>query len=123
MVKNFLLGIRVHAREEVVYSEICHDDAQEGKGHVDVVGEGLAEQRQALCMSHYGVNHKGDERPGFLGIPTPVVAPAHISPYSADEDTKPHTGQGWIEEDTAQCLQFLAVAAHTDTHDATDESE
>lgn len=43
MVKNFLLGIRVHACEEVVYSEICHDDAQEGKGHVDVVGEGLAE--------------------------------------------------------------------------------
>ena len=40
MVKNFLLGIRVHAREEVVYSEICHDDAQECKGHVDVVGEG-----------------------------------------------------------------------------------
>lgn len=123
MVKNFLLCIRVHAREEVVYSEICHDDAQEGKGHVDVVGEGLAEQRQALRVNHYGVNHKGDERPGFLGIPTPVVAPAHISPYSADEDTKPHTGQGWIEEDTAQCLQFLAVAAHTDTHDATDESE
>ena len=42
MVKNFLLGIRVHACEEVIYSEICHDDAQEGKGHVDVVGEGLA---------------------------------------------------------------------------------
>ena len=123
MVKNFLLCIRVHAREEVVYSEICHDDAQEGKGHVDVIGEGLAEQRQALCMSHYGVNHKGDERPGFLGIPTPVVAPAHISPYSADEDTKPHTGQGWIEEDTAQRLKLLSVRAEDDAHDATDESE
>ena len=123
MVKNFLLCIRVHAREEVVYSEICHDDAQEGKGHVDVIGEWFAKQGQALCMSHYGVDHKGDERPGFLGIPAPIVAPAHVCPDGTDKDAEAHTGQGWIEEDTAQCLQFLAVAAHTDTHDATDESE
>ena len=88
MVKNFLLCIRVHAREEVVYSEICHDDAQEGKGHVDVVGEGLAEDRQALGVYHHRIYHKGDECPSLLAVPTPVVAPAHVSPDSTDKDTK-----------------------------------
>ncbi len=68
--------------EEVVYSEICHDDAQEGKGHVDVVGEGLAEQWQALCMSHYGVNHEGDERPGFLWNPSSSSCPSSRLPRS-----------------------------------------
>ena len=123
MVNNFLLGIRVHACEEVVYSEICHDDAQEGKGHVDVVGEGLAEQGQALCMSHHGINHKGDERPGFLGIPTPVVAPAHVCPDCTDENAEPHGGKGRVEEHTAQRLKFLSVRAEEDAHDAAEEGE
>ena len=123
MVKNFLLGIRVHACEKVVYSEICHDDAQEGKGHVDVVGEGLAEQGQALCVNHYGVNHKGDERPGFLGIPTPVVAPAHVCPDCTDEDAEPHRGKGRIEEHTAQRLKLLPMRAEEDSHDAAEEGE
>ena len=117
------LRIRVHSREEVVYSEVSHHDAQEGKGDIDVIGERLAEDRQALCMHYHRIYHKGDERPSLLAVPTPVIAPTDIRPDGTDEDTEAHTGQGWIEEKAAQCLQFLAVAAHADAHDATDEGE
>ena len=119
----FFLCIRVHPREEVIYSEVCHDDAQEGEGDIDVVGEGLAEDRQALRVNYHSIYHKGDERPSLLAVPTPVIAPTDICPDGTDEDTEAHTGQGWIEEKAAQCLQFFAVAAHTDAHDATDEGE
>ena len=113
----------MHSCEEVVYSEVSHHDAQEGKGDVDMVGERLAEDRQALGVYHHCIYHKGNECPGLLAVPTPVVAPAHISPDSTDEDAETHASQGWIEEEAAQCLQFLAMRAHTDAHDATDESE
>ena len=37
-------------------------------------------------MHYYGINHKGDERPRLLAIPTPVITPAHVSPDGSDED-------------------------------------
>ena len=113
----------MHTRKEVVDTEVSHHDAQEGEGDIDVVGEWLAEYRQALRVNYHSIYHKGDECPSLLAIPTPVVAPTDIRPDGTDKDAEAHTGQGGREEDTAQCLQFLAVAAHTDTQDATDESE
>ena len=113
----------MHTRKEVVDAEVSHHDAQEGEGDIDVVGEWLAEDRQALRVNYHSIYHKGDERPSLLAVPTPVIAPTDIRPDGTDEDTEAHTGQGWIEEKAAQCLQFLAVAAHADAHDATDESE
>ena len=113
----------MHTRKEVVDTEVSHHDAQEGEGDVDVIGEGLAEDRQALRVYYHCIYHKGDERPSLLAVPTPVIAPTDIRPDGTDEDTEAHTGQGWIEEKAAQCLQFFAVAAHADAHDATDESE
>ena len=113
----------MHTRKEVVDTEVSHHDAQEGEGDIDVVGEWLAEDRQALRVNYHSIYHKGDERPSLLAIPTPVVAPTDIRPDGTDKDAEAHTGQGWIEEKAAQCLQFFAVAAHADAHDATDESE
>ena len=95
------LRIRVHTRKEVVDTEVSHHDAQEGEGDVDVVGEWLAEDRQALRVNYHSIYHKGDERPSLLAIPTPVVAPTDIRPNGTDEDAEAHTGQGWIEEEAA----------------------
>ena len=39
------LCIRVHAREEIVHTEVGHGDTQEGKGDVDVIHQRLAEDR------------------------------------------------------------------------------
>ena len=91
----------MHAREEIVHTEVGHGDAQEGKGDVDVIHQRLAENRQALRMHYYCINHKGDERPRLLAIPTPVITPAHVSPDGSDEDAEPHRGEGRVEEETA----------------------
>ena len=117
------LCIRVHSCKEVVYSEVCHGDTQEGQGDVDVIHQRLAENRQTLCMHYYGINHKGDERPRFLAIPTPVITPAHVSPDGSDEDAESHRCEGRVQEDAAQCLKLFAMRAKADTHDATDKGE
>ena len=117
------LCIRVHSCKEVVYSEVCHGDTQEGQGDVDVIHQRLAENRQALRMHYYGIYHKGDERPRLLAIPTPVITPAHVSPDGSDEDAESHRGEGRVQENAAQCLKLFAMRAKADTHDATDESQ
>ena len=86
----------MHAREEIVHTEVGHDDTQEGQGDVNVIYQRLAEDRQALRMHYYGINHKGDERPSLLAIPTPVITPAHVSPDGSDEDAESHRGEGWV---------------------------
>ena len=117
------LCIRVHAREEIVHTEVGHGDTQEGQSDVDVIHQRLAENRQALRMHYYGIYHKGDERPRLLAIPTPVITPAHVSPDGSDEDAESHRGEGWVQEDAAQCLKLFAMRAKADTHDATDKGE
>ena len=97
----YILSIRVHTRKEVVDTEVSHHDAQEGEGDIDVVGEWLAEDRQALRVNYHSIYHKGDERPRLLAIPTPVITPAHVSPDGSDEDAEPHRGEGRVEEETA----------------------
>ena len=86
----------MHAREEIVHTEVGHGDTQEGKGDVNVIYQRLAEDRQTLCMYHHGINHEGDERPGLLAIPTPVITPAHVSPDGSDEDAESHRGEGRV---------------------------
>ena len=113
----------MHSREEVIDSEIGHHDAQEGKGDIDVVGEWLAEDWQALCMHYHGIYHEGDERPCLLAVPAPIVAPAYVCPDGSDKDAEAHSCEGRVEEDTAQCLQFFAMRAKKDAHQTTDEGQ
>ena len=91
----------MHAREEIVHTEVGHGNAHECQGDVNVIYQRLAEDRQALRMHYYGINHKGDECPCFLAVPTPVITPAHVSPDGSDEDAESHRGEGWVEEETA----------------------
>ena len=86
----------MHSGKEVIYSEICHGNAHECQGDVNVIYQWLAEDRQTLRMHYYGINHKGDERPRLLAIPTPVITPAHVSPDGSDEDSESHRGEGRV---------------------------
>jgi len=113
----------MHSREEVIDSEIGHHDAQEGKGDIDVVGEWLAEDWQALCMHYHGIYHEGDERPRLLAVPTPISTPTYVCPDGTDEDAEAHGGEGWIEKNATQSLEFFSMRAQADAHDATDEGE
>ena len=90
------LCIRVHAREEIVHTEVGHGDAQECQGDVNMIHQWLTEDWQTLCMYHHGIYHEGDECPSLLAIPTPVITPAHVSPDGSDEDAESHRGEGWV---------------------------
>ena len=109
MKVNLLSCVGVHSCKEVVYSEVCHDDAKESQGDIDVVGERLAEDRQALRVNYHGIYHEGDECPCLLAVPTPVGSPADICPDGSDEDAETHGCESRVEEYMAQCLQFLAM--------------
>ena len=89
----------MHSGKEVIYSEICHGNAHECQGDVNVIYQRLAEDRQALCMYHHSINHKGDECPCFLAVPTPVITPTHVCPDGTNEDAEPHRGEGRVEEE------------------------
>ena len=113
----------MHSSEEIVHSEVCHDDAQECQGYVDVIGERFAEDRQTLRMHYHSIYHKGDESPSFLAVPTPISSPTYVCPDSTNEDTEAHGCEGWIKEDAAQCLQRLAMRTQADAHESTDEGK
>ena len=91
----------MHSAEEIVHAEIGHQDGEESQYHVEMVVAGTAQPRDALLMNGYGIDHESDERPGLLGIPTPVGAPRHIGPDGTDEDAEAHAGEGGIEEELA----------------------
>jgi len=93
----------VHAGEEVVDAEIGEKQHEEGQEHVGVVGGGEAflahEPRgEPLQVEGHGIDHEGDERPRLLGVPRPVLAPAHVGPNGADEDADGEGGNGRIEQ-------------------------
>ena len=92
----------MHAAEEVVHTEIGHEDGKESKYHVGVVDHGATEDRQRLSVDDDGIDHEGDERPCFLWVPTPLVSPRHIGPNGSDEDAETHRGKGRIEENARE---------------------
>ena len=102
----------MHTAEDIVHAKIGHHDAEESHEHIEVVDHRAAEGGEALRVEHYGINHKSDECPCFLGVPTPIGPPTDVGPNGADEDTHPHGGDGGIEEQAAQHLQgFQAFGA------------
>lgn len=83
---NLGLRIRVHARKEVVYTEISHQNAEEGEEYVGVIDLRIVEHWEHAAVGWNGIDHKSDESPGFLRVPSPVVAPRHICPDGTNED-------------------------------------
>ena len=80
---NIFLRIAVHSREEIVDTEVSHQDAQEAENHIEMIRARASQPRQALRVQGDGVEHEGDERPRFLRVPAPVVAPTDIRPHGA----------------------------------------
>ncbi len=59
----------MHATQEIVDTEIGHEDGEEGGSHIDVINQRSLEHRQRLRVHHHGIAHECDERPGFLRVP------------------------------------------------------
>lgn len=59
-------------------------------------------------MEWEGVDDEGDERPYFLGVPCPVVAPGDVGPQGADDDTEGEEELGGVEENDAEAVEPFA---------------
>ena len=73
------LRIAVHAPEEVVYAEICHEDRQEGEGDVQMVVLRFLQPGKTLMMDAYGIDHEGDEGPCLFGYRCVQTLPRYPS--------------------------------------------
>ena len=82
-----LAAVGVEAAEEEVDAEVGDDDAEEGEGAVEEEGFGAASDFQGGVHGE-GVDDEGDERPDFLGVPGPVVAPRDVGPEGTDDDAE-----------------------------------
>ena len=67
-----------------------------------MVVQRLVQRRYQTGMQGRGVDHPGDERPRFLGIPTPILSPAHIGPDGSYKDADAQGGDGRREEQAAE---------------------
>lgn len=65
----------MNAAQEHVYAEIGDEHAQEGKDAIDVEKHRLLEGFPYLLVQWRSIDEQGDERPDFLRIPRPIVAP------------------------------------------------
>ena len=99
--REVLAAVGVEAAEEEVDAEVGDDDAEEGEGAVEEEGFGAASDFQG-GMHGEGVDDEGDERPDFLGVPGPVVAPGDVGPEGADDDAEGEEEDGGIEEALCQ---------------------
>ena len=118
----------MQAAKEVVDTEIGHEKRQEGEGHIEVIGQGTLEDWETLSMHHDGIDHEGNERPHFLGVPAPISAPRDVGPNSSDEDAEASGGEGGVEEDTAENgkrfnLRTATREMEDERRDAADEGE
>lgn len=57
---NLGLRVRVHARKEVVYTEIRHQYAEEGEENIDVIDLRIAEYGEHAAVGWHGIDHQGD---------------------------------------------------------------
>ena len=98
----------MHSREEIVRTEIRHEDAEEGQQHVDVDVERLAQPLER-GVERSGIDEHRDESPHLLGVPAPVAAPAHVCPYGSDEDACGKETDGGVEEETGHGGKLLLL--------------
>ena len=87
----------MHARQEVVHTEIGHQYAEEGDKHIDMYMQRLMHPPDVV-VKRSCIDEHGDESPCFLGIPTPVFSPTDICPDGTDEDSYCYQRYGRVEQ-------------------------
>lgn len=98
----------MHSREEIVRTEIRHEDAEEGQQHVDVDVERLAQPLER-GVERGCVDEHRDESPHLLGVPAPVSAPADVCPYGSYEDAHGKETDGGVDEKTGHGGKLLLL--------------
>ena len=75
----------MHSSKQVVYSEVGHDDGEEGESYVCVEISVRAKARNRCVVKGDAVDYHCNKRPHFLRVPTPVIPPRDVCPYGSDE--------------------------------------
>ena len=82
--------------QQQVDAEIGDNDTEECCHAPDVETDG----GMVVALAHVQrveIDQQGDERPHFLGVPRPVVAPRDVGPYRPDDDSQGELRHGGIE--------------------------
>ena len=99
----------MHAAQEIVHTKIGHQNGEETKRHVDMIGERTLEGAETLSMYHHRIDHKGDKRPHLFWVPTPIRTPRHIGPDGTYEDAEAQRGQSRIEKHPTERGQHVGL--------------
>ena len=99
----------MHSSKQVVYSEVGHEDGEEGESDVDVEDAVGAQPRNRCVVKGDAVNYHSDERPNFFRVPTPVISPRYVSPNGSDKYADGEQECGWVEHDAADDGESLRL--------------
>src|SRR6516165_9348037 len=80
-------GVGVQADDEDLHDQDVEDQAGEAE-QLDVVRPPSAPAGGGPGVQERGVEHPGDEGPGFHRVPAPVPAPGLVGPDRAGDDTE-----------------------------------
>lgn len=86
----------MHSSKQVVYSEVGHEDGEEGESDVDVEDAVGAQPRNRCVVKGDAVNYHSDERPNFFRVPTPVISPRYVSPNGSDKYADGEQERCWV---------------------------
>lgn len=78
----------MHSTKNHIHAEVGYEYAEEGEYAIKMEGFWIAQEPKGFLMHGNRVDEEGDQCPGLLGIPGPVVAPGNIGPYGTQESAE-----------------------------------
>ena len=99
----------MHTTEQVIDAEIGHEQGEEGEEDVKMIDHRAAQVGPSVGVDDDGVDHKRDQGPRLLRIPTPIRAPRDIGPNGADEDADTERGEGGVKEEAGEQAQGIGL--------------
>ena len=73
--RQYVSGVGMESGQKIVDSEIGHQDRYKSQQEVEIERLGTVECRKRCPVEREGVDKQGYERPGLLGVPSPITPP------------------------------------------------